>query len=152
MSGPTTFWEDQHRITVTKEFPEVSNGPAGAGLSLRQRKDIKQETAQVVVQRARRAFSPRELLGMKVWSKELLGSRGRHPPSSNRREGGQNDRSIHVTLMIGRVYDGVRRRSQTVEALHRGPCEHPGEREEKRRERHSAYDSGRQPSVPTREV
>jgi hypothetical protein len=33
--GPTTFWENQYRVTVVKKLAEVSNGLAGASFSLR---------------------------------------------------------------------------------------------------------------------
>src|SRR5262249_50334790 len=122
--------KNQQGKAVAENLADVAKCLARARFSLRQRKRVEHQRREIVVETVGEPRESAVLLREEVRLEEFLGHRDGHAIAKPRREGRQDHRRIHVTLMIRRENHRSVDAAQTMASLDTNPSEDARERKE----------------------
>ena len=149
---PPPLGEDQHRKAGVEHLADVLQRLPRAGLALGQRERVEEQRRQVVVERVGEPGAPRVLRRKEVRLEEFLGHRRGDAvaePGGQRR---QDDRRIHVALVVRGENHRPADRLQVLAAVDANPREQPRDGQDPGRQARAADGACRPRSVPRRKL
>ena len=147
--GSFTFRKNENGIAIGHQLPGITESFTRTAFALRQRKGIKHQTCQVVVEAAGEPPEPLMPLWMEVRAEELFRHGGRQTiaPASGQRP--QDRRHIEVALVIGGEDHRPFHVPQVLQPRHPDPGKKAGQ-EQYGRQRHTAKSARPQGTIPLR--